>query len=69
MIIRRNASKTLENIFRVIVNVNFMVENVIQIKTGITISIDRSVKIIKHHLCKKNLFGTLVNVLTRLMNI
>ena len=45
MIIRRNASKTLENIFCVIVNVNFMIENEIQI--------ERSVKIIKHHLCQK----------------
>ena len=65
MIIRRNASKTLENIFCVIVNVNFMIENEIQI--------ERSVKIIKHHLCKKKkkkkMFGTLVNVLMRLMNI
>ena len=61
MIIRGNASKTLENIFCVIVNVNFMIENEIQI--------ERSVKIIKHLLCGKKLFGILINVLMRLMNI
>ena len=47
MIIRRNASKTLENIFCVIVIVNFMIENEIQI--------ERSVKIIKHLLCEKKI--------------
>ena len=37
--------KQYQNIFRVIADVNLMVENVIQIKSGITISVDVSVKI------------------------
>ena len=34
------------------VNVRFMVENVIQIKSGITINLDTSVK--KHQICEKD---------------
>ena len=44
MITESNESKALTNIFYVVVNVNLMVENVIQVNSGIMISVDVSVK-------------------------
>ena len=40
-----NLKKPLENIFHVIINVNLMVKNVIQFKSGIKISVNASAKI------------------------
>ena len=47
--------KHQQNIYHVHVNVNLMVENVIQIKTGTTINVDVSVKIHKNIRCVKKL--------------
>ena len=44
MITEINESKTLASIYHANVNVNLMVENVIQIKSGITIHVDASAK-------------------------
>ena len=45
MITQINESKVLKNIFHVTVGANLAVENVIEIKIGITISVDVSAKI------------------------
>ena len=51
------------------VNVKLMVENVIQIKTGIMINVDVSAKIHKNNSCaKKKFFGILVHVLVKMVN-
>ena len=43
------------------VNVDFMVENVIQIKSGLMINVDASVKIVKNIKCAKQIiFGILL---------
>ena len=42
-----------QNILHVIVNVNLMVKQVIQIKSGIWIFINGSIKKIKYDVCKK----------------
>ena len=52
------------------VNVIFMVENVIQIKSGITINVGASVKILKNIVCsKKIIFGILLHVVEKMVNI
>ena len=52
------------------VNVNLMVENVIQIKIGITINLDGNVKMQKRMVYKKkNLFGILLHVFVKIANI
>ena len=51
-------------------NLNLMVENVIQIKSRITINADVSVKIQKIVMCVKNiLFGILLHILAKMVNI
>ena len=48
------------------VNVNLMIENLIQIKSGITINTDVSAKIRENIVCvKKIIFGVLVLVLVK----
>ena len=65
VITRINKSKKLTN-----VNVNLIVENIIQIKSGITIIVDASAKIReKIRLLKKIIFGILVHVLVKMVNI
>ena len=49
------------------VNVNLMVENVIQLKSGITINIDTSAKKIIY--VKKIIFGILLHEVTKVVNI
>ena len=49
------------------VNVNFTKENVIQIKNGITINLDVSVKDIKY--VKKIISGILLHVVVKMENI
>ena len=52
------------------VNVNLMVENVIEIKSGITINTDVSVKIQKNIICTKNItFGILLHVVAKMINM
>ena len=48
------------------VNVRFIVENVIQIKSGITINVDASVKNITF--VKKIIFGILLHVVPGMVN-
>ena len=49
------------------VDVNLMEENVIQIKSGITITVDANVKIITY--VKKIKFGILQHVVPKMVNI
>ena len=56
--------------YQVNVNVNLMVENSIQIKSGITINVDVSGKIQKNNTCAKNIiFGILLHVVVKIINI
>ena len=51
-------------------NVNLMLEEVIQIKSGITINVDARVKIQKHVVCtKKIIFGILLHEVAKMVNI
>ena len=56
MIIRMNDSKNINKI-RVIVNANFMVENTIQVKSGIKIYANVSAKLQLNIVYAKNLLG------------
>ena len=52
------------------VSVNLIVEDVIQIKSRITIKVDVSVKIQKNIMCvKKIIFGILLHVVEKMANI
>ena len=52
------------------VNVNLMVENVIQIKSGIMINVDVSIKIQKKYcVCKNIKFTVLRHVVVKMVNI
>ena len=52
------------------VNVNLMVENVIKIKSEITINIGVSAKSQKNVICaKKIIFGILLHVVVKMVNI
>ena len=52
------------------VNVNLMVENVIKIKSEITINIGVSTKSQKNVICaKKIIFGILLHVVVKMVNI
>ena len=46
-----------------------MVENVIQIKIEITINVDVGAKIQEEIMCKRIIFGILVHVLVKMVNI
>ena len=52
--------------YHVNVNVNLILENIIQIKSGIVINVDASAKNIK---CLKNIFGILLHVAAKIVNI
>ena len=56
MIIRMNDSKNINKI-RVIVNANFMVENIIQVKSGIKIYANVSAKLQLNIVYAKKLLG------------
>ena len=56
--------------YHVNINVNLIVENVIQIKSGISINVDGGAKIRENVVCvKKILFVILANVLAKMINI
>ena len=59
-------NKWTENMYHVNVNVNLILENIIQIKSGIVINVDASAKNIK---CLKNIFGILLHVAAKIVNI
>ena len=67
MITRINESKHLQNLYHKNINVNLMVENVIQIKSGIMINVDVSAKNTIY--VKKITFGTLLHVIAKMVNI
>ena len=47
-----------------------MVENITQIKSGITINVDASVKIQKNKMCTKTIiFGILLQAVVKMVNI
>ena len=70
MITGINESKTLKSIYHANENVNLMVKNLIQIKSGITIDVGASVKIQKTIMyAKKIIFGILLHVLVKIVNI
>ena len=66
MITGTNKSKNWQSIYHAIVNVNLIVENVIQIKSGIMINVDVSVKNIIY--VKKIIFGILLHVVPKMKN-
>ena len=52
------------------VNVSLIVKNVTQIKSGITISVGRSVKMKKNIMCAKTvMFGILQHVAAKMVNM
>ena len=59
--------KHKQSIYHVNVNVNLMEESVIKIKSGIAINVDGSVENIIH--VKNIIFGTLLHVITNILNI
>ena len=65
-----NESKTLTNMYHANVNLNLVMENVILIKSGITINVDVTVKIWKNIMyVKKIIFGILLYVVAEMVNI
>ena len=56
MITRINESKTLISVYHANENVNLMIENVIQVKSAITINVDVSVKLRKTSCVQKRLY-------------
>ena len=64
--IKKMNQKYKQRIYHVNVNVNLMEESVIQIKSGIKINVDASVKNIH---VKNIIFGTLLHVVTKIVNI
>ena len=66
MRLKKMNQKHKQNIYYVNVNVNLMEESVIQIKSGIKINVDASVKNIH---VKNIIFGTLLHVVTKIVNI
>ena len=71
MITRINKSKIFKkNMYHANVNVNLMVKNVIQIKSGTTRNAGANVKILKNIMCgKKILFRILLHVVAKMVNI
>ena len=67
MITGKNESKLLTKHMSWYVNVNFKEENVIQIKSGITMNVCVSVKSIIY--VKKNEFGILLHLFAKMVNI
>ena len=62
MITGINESKTLKSLYHANVNVNLTERNVIQIKSGIMINANVSVKISKNMCVKKVMFGILLHL-------
>ena len=65
MITGKNESKIELKIYHVNVNVNLKEEDVFQIKSGITINVDASVK----NMYVENIFGVLLHVVVKMDNI
>ena len=62
--------KHYRRIYHANVNVNLMVENVIETKSGITINVGASVKMKKNNECAKKItFGILLYVIEKIVNI
>ena len=62
--------KHYRRIYHANVNVNLMVENVIETKSGITINVGASVKMKKNTECAKKItFGILLHVIEKIVNI
>ena len=62
-------SKTLTKHLSCECNINLMVENVVQIKIGITINICVSAKIQKNIICAKRIiFGVLLHPVAKMVN-
>ena len=59
--------KYYQSIYHANVNINLMLENVIQIKSGITINVNVSVKNITY--VKKIIFEILLHVVAKMVNI
>ena len=59
--------KYQQNMYHANVNVKLMVVNVIQIKSGITLNVDVSVKNIIH--VKKIIFGILLHAVVKMVSI
>ena len=59
--------ETWQNIYHANVNVNLVEENFIQIKSGISINVDTSVKNIIY--VKRIIFATLLHVVVKMVNI
>ena len=51
------------------VNVSWMVKNETQIKSGIAINVGMSVKIHKNIMCAKKIFGILLHVIVKMVNV
>ena len=69
LITRKNESKTLQNIWYVNVNVNFMVKNVIQIKLGITANVNASAKIQEKMCARKVILGILPHAVVKMVDM
>ena len=67
MRLKKMNQKHKQSIYHVNVNVNLMEESVIKIKSGIAINVDASVENIIH--VKNIIFGTLLHVITNILNI
>ena len=52
---------------KIYVNFNLMEENIIQIKSGITINVDASVKNMIY--MRKNIFGILLHIVSKMVNV
>ena len=66
MITDKNKWKVYQKIYYVNVNVNLMEENVIEIKSGITVDVDANVKNIY---MKKIISGILLHIFAKIVNI
>ena len=70
MIARTNESQTLIKHISYACKVSFMLENVIQIKSGIMENVDVGIKIGKNIICAINIiFGILIHVVVEMVNI
>ena len=58
------SQKYKQNKYRTNVNFNLMEENIIQIKSGITINVDASVKNMIY--MRKNIFGILLHIVSKM---
>ena len=61
------SQKYKQNKYRTNVNFNLMEENIIQTKSGITINVDASVKNMIY--MRKNIFGILLHIVSKMVNV